>query len=343
MKGLLLVLTILLLVIPVQSVERIDPTLYICFAKEIVIHKEPQTTSESSGNLLFGMPAVAMARHNDWLGVYLRGGGKGWIQASDMASQKDFIAQYPHLTVNDAFTAQLIKEAVQSTVQKRSDNKLGELKFMKVFGESEEIYVRKDNVIIRSKPSLNARPIRNTFLGEAFIAAGMVRGFYKIEYDEGKFGWIAEDQISPDTIEYLISMENAAGTPKEATVYVMKTPDEKAAILARARRDFQYEILTEKASWYKIRLDSLRSGWVPMQDFRITRPGLKNPTPSAETPVIKPSHTGQASGIPSSGPADSNISSTPPPAPVAVPDTPLVKTAKEIPATSSPFAKLDSL
>jgi len=54
----------------VPAIERIEPTLYICYAREIVLHKEPAAASESAGHLLFGMPAVALAKHNDWFGVY---------------------------------------------------------------------------------------------------------------------------------------------------------------------------------------------------------------------------------------------------------------------------------
>jgi uncharacterized protein YgiM (DUF1202 family) len=329
MKAILACAAFLLLFQSAWSIERIEPTLYICYAREIVLHKEPTAASEAAGHLLFGMPAVALAKHNDWFGVYVKGGGKGWVQTSDMVTQKDFAAQYPHLAVNDAYVAQLIKESVQATSKKRDDSRLSEIKFMKVKGESEEIYVRRDNVVIRSKPTLNARPIRNTFQGEAFVVAGMVRGFYKIEYDEGKFGWISEDMVSPDTLEYMISIENAAGSPKEASIYVLTTPEEKAPIMARARRDFTYEILSEKDKFYQIRLDSLRTGWIPSNELRITRPGLKNPLPSAESPIAAPSGAAPTGAV-SAQPL------TPSPAPVPAKAAPVPAPAAQPPAVVAP-------
>ncbi len=355
MKKTLAAILFILLFTTVFPVERIEPTLYICIAREVVVHKEPQSTSESSGNLLFGMPAVALARHNDWLGVYLKGGGKGWILLSDMAKEKDFATQYPHLTVNDSYVAQLIKEAVQSVAKRKIDNKLGELKFMKIMGESEEVYVRKDKTVIRSKPSLNARPIRNTFIGEAFVVSGMVRGYYKIEYDEKKFGWLSEEQASPDTTEYMISMENSIGSPKEAVVYVLNDPDEKSPIIGRARRDFTYEVLSGKNLWYEIRLDSMRGGWIKSNDFKIVRQGLKTSTPSSgDAPAANPSNTGDAAKT-AATPAPQNASvpvPTQPPAtqPVVAPqsmvdvrDTPVVKAEEETPKPTTPFVKIDSL
>ncbi|MFH0919062.1 MAG: SH3 domain-containing protein [Fibrobacterota bacterium] len=295
------------LLIPVaftQAIERLEPAVYFCNRPEQVLYKEPLNTTMPAGKLQFGMAVAVKVRHQDWLGLFTLDGIKGWAPAASLLPKAGFAQRYPHIALNEEGLKKLLQDATAAAPAKKNEAPAEILVRNK--GETEEVYVRKDNVNIRSKPTVNSRVLRQTFQGEAFRLADMIRGWYRVEYDEGLFGWLSEECAWPDSSEHTISLNNDAGMPKAAGTYIMAEPRPDTRIVAKAKKERVYEILAEQEGWLHVRLDSLRTGWILDADFRVIRQGQK------KRPVL----FAPAAPLPAAPP--------PPPPPVPAPELALV-------------------
>lgn len=337
------------------AVEHMDPLTCFCLSEQAFLYRDPLKNSLIVGSLKLGMPAIAMARYNEWTGVYLQGGNKAWILSKDIAAWAGFRARYPHIVADSTAGEALLNEARQSPGGKRlfAPPKNEEF-FVTTGGETEEIFIRKDNVRIYSKPMKSSRIRRETFKAEAFKVNTMIRGWYRVEYGKGQFGWLEDDAASPDPIEVSISLNHDAGSPKDSFCFVGREPRTETDIIARARRDLVYEILAEKNGWYQIRLGRDRTGWTPVKDMKIVRKAMpreapaQDPLPSQAAPARPVPPAPPTPSAPASAPATAQKAPAPSPpssdtvAPpvVSPPTAPAPAPAKEAPSGSPDSAKV---
>jgi SH3-like domain-containing protein len=331
----------------VNAQETVEPSIYFCIKPTVKLHKKPQANAPLTGDEVFGKPVVVMARHNEWLGVYKENGVKGWVKKSDILNKNEFAARYSHLPLNEVYLIQFLDNTVRGLSKRRfemaplkegaPEKDKGKGEFVKNTGETAEVYVLRDNVKIRSRPTPNSRVLRSTFRGEAFRVVNMMRSRYMVEYEDKRYGWISEQLARPEIIEYKISRYNDWGTPKESYAYIRSNPTRKGNIIGTAKEGFRFEILDKKDKWYKVRLDASRFGWILMSNFRIIRkadpreipaiPEKDSKITAIETRPAEPKKKADAQVQAVAAPAPP----PPPPPPPAAPPPPAPKPVVEPP------------
>ncbi|OGJ87284.1 MAG: hypothetical protein A2268_09170 [Candidatus Raymondbacteria bacterium RifOxyA12_full_50_37] len=256
------------------AVEKITPVIYFCAKDRVVLRAKPMEAADSTAQTSFGVPVIALARHQGWLGIYLDDGTKAWALEAAFLTREQFQAAYPYINFNEEFLSTLLSWA-QGVQPKQTAS---QAQVIKIKGESEEVYIKKGYANIYSKPNTHSRVLRETYEGEAFQPVNMIRGWYQVEYDENSFGWIAEDMAQPDTIEIAVSPLATFGSVKSDFAYVYSDPLPTANIKRKAKKGLIYEIVTPKEGWYKIRLDETKFGWINSGDFYVVK-GSRVPPP----------------------------------------------------------------
>jgi N-acetylmuramoyl-L-alanine amidase len=236
------------------------------------IRKGPSSSSTIVGKLTKGTSVTILSKQNNWAEVsYLK--VKGWVNAKYLNNQSDAVKT----------TAKAPPSMLKGTVTASS-------------------------LSVRSSASLNSSIVGKVTKGQSFSIIEESNNWMKVEYQSGKFGWVAGWYLDQtNKTQSNTSKQDEAVTENRVTILQNGTnirigPDTQSDVLLRANEGETFEVSGVENDWYQIQLKDGKTGyiagWIVSASGtvpRIEKSGaggyLKN-----KTIVLDPGHGGRDGG-----------------------------------------------
>lgn len=236
------------------------------------IRKEPTTTGAIVGKLTKGTSVTIISTKNNWAEVsYLS--VKGWVNKKYLSSKNE---------VKEKTTAKKIANNIKGTVTASS-------------------------LSVRAEPASNSKAVGTVSKGQSFSILEESNNWMKIEYQSGKFGWVAGWYLDQTTTASQPQSTVQSKTDSSVTILqdgtnIRNKPTSQSEVLKRAKEGETFPISGVQNDWYEIKLNDgstgYIAGWIVSANGsvpRIEKSGaggyLKN-----KTIVLDPGHGGRDNG-----------------------------------------------
>nr|WP_202622369.1 N-acetylmuramoyl-L-alanine amidase [Heyndrickxia coagulans] len=152
--------------------------------------------------------------------------------------------------------------------------------------------VAASSLNIRQSPSLQSETVATVTYGTRLQITGTDHGWYEVELDDGTHGWVAG---------FYVARESQAKRSSEAEVTLhsgtslYKRPQSSSDTVGTAKAGDRFPVVSEMDGWYKIRMESGISAYIPakvaQKSNKTVKKGIKG-----KTIVLDPGHGGTDNG-----------------------------------------------
>lgn len=152
--------------------------------------------------------------------------------------------------------------------------------------------VAASSLNIRQSPSLQSETVATVTYGTRLQITGTDHGWYEVELDDGTHGWVAG---------FYVARESQAKRSSEAEVTLhsgtslYKRPQSSSDTVGTAKTGDRFPVVSEMDGWYKIRMESGISAYIPanvaQKSNKTVKKGIKG-----KTIVLDPGHGGTDNG-----------------------------------------------
>nr|WP_206691596.1 N-acetylmuramoyl-L-alanine amidase [Heyndrickxia coagulans] len=152
--------------------------------------------------------------------------------------------------------------------------------------------VAASSLNIRQSPSLQSETVATVTYGTRLQITGTDHGWYEVELDDGTHGWVAGFYVARES-QAKRSSEAEVTLHSDTSLY--KRPQSSSDTVGTAKAGDRFPVVSEMDGWYKIRMESGISAYIPanvaQKSNKTVKKGIKG-----KTIVLDPGHGGTDNG-----------------------------------------------
>src|SRR3989339_784416 len=215
--------------------------------------------------------------------VYLSKDSVGWVSAEKIVSKEEFNPEY----FSDTFISGQIQNYQKASGQRPElrQQKKHTAPRLRTEGLIDSGTVTGSDINIRTNPDLRSTVIIKARQNARLKIIGSKNGWYQVQIDESKQGWIYAGLVRIDQQSVEIPAQAKVGVGTGTLAYVRSGPDATTPVMCLAPGNTVLEITEDEGTWCAVKIDSLNRGW--LFGSRLSRGAPAAPAVAAGEPRFK--------------------------------------------------------